>query len=382
MKKLLIVIGIIALISCEQKSEREKLQDQLDHKKKEVNDIRAEISRLTEKLKDLPGETEGVYKVPVYTQELQKEEFSHYIKASGKVEAVQEATISPEMNGQITDIYVEEGERVRKGQQLYSLNTRVIRSNMEEVKTNLELAQRTYEKQKRLWEEEVGSEMEYLQAKNQKENLEKRLETLKEELEKALVKAPFNGVVDGIYQKAGELATPGMGVMHLVNTKKLKVKTDVSEQYMSYIHVGDTIEVAFPAYSEVKKEIPIKRKGQTIDNQSRTFVVESRIDNADELIKPNQICVVKIRDYINDSALVVPAEIVKQDMKGDYVYIAEKRKEKTIAKKVYVEPGLSYNNQTMISEGLKSGDKLITAGYSQVSDGAEISVKGSKKNVE
>ncbi|MFP4447302.1 MAG: efflux RND transporter periplasmic adaptor subunit [Bacteroidales bacterium] len=382
MKKLLIVLGIIALISCEQKSEREKMQDQLAEKKKELSNLRNEITRLTQKLEDLPGEEEGVYKIPVYTKKMKQEEFNHYIQTGGKVEAVQEAVISPEMNGQITDIYVEEGERVRKGQQLYSLNTKVIRSNIEEVKTNLELAQKTYEKQKRLWEEEVGSEMEYLQAKNQKENLEDRLATLREELEKALVKAPFNGVVESINQKEGELATPGMGVMHLVNTKNLKVKTDVSEQYMTNIDEGDTIVVAFPAYSDVKKEIPIKRKGQTIDNESRTFVVESRIDNTDELIKPNQICVVKIRDYTNDSALVVPAEIVKQDMKGDYVYIAEKQQGKTIAKKVYVESGLSHNNQTIILKGLNSGDELITAGYSEVSDGAEITVKDNKEHVE
>ncbi|MFO8236048.1 MAG: efflux RND transporter periplasmic adaptor subunit [Bacteroidales bacterium] len=382
MKKLLIVLGILSLISCEQKSEREKVQDKLADKKKEMSSLRKDITSLTQQLEELPGERGGVYQIPVYVKEIEQERFNHFIKTSGKVEAVWEAVMSPETSGQITEIYVEEGERVRKGEPLFSLNTKVIRSNIEEVKTNLELAQKTYEKQKRLWEEEVGSEMEYLQAKNQKENLEGRLETLNEELDMARVKAPFEGFVESISQKEGELGTPGIEVLHLVNMQKLKVKADISEQYLTHVNEGDIIEVTFPAYSDIKKEIPVTRKGQTIDNESRTFVIESRINNEDEIIKPNQISVVKVRDYSRDSALVVPAEVIKQDMKGDYVYVAEEEEGKVIADKVYVKTGLSYNNRTMISEGLNPGDKIITSGYTQVSDGAEITVKENQADVD
>jgi RND family efflux transporter MFP subunit len=263
-----------------------------------------------------------------------------------------------------------------------SLNTSVIKSNIEEVKTNLELARETYQKQKRLWEEKVGSEMQYLQAKNNKESLESRLETLKEQLDMSRIKAPFPGIVEQINQKEGELGTPGMQILHLVNLKKLRVKADITEQYISSIQKGDTIELSFPAYPDVKRRIPISRKGQVIDDESRTFIIEARLSNASEKIKPNQVCVVNVRDYVNKGALVVPSNVIKQDMKGDYIYKLKEEEGKKLATKVYVKTGRSYNNSTVITQGLKEGDQVITSGYTQVSEGSEVNVKERKELVD
>ena len=306
---------------------------------------------------------------------MEPDTFSHFINANGTVEAVQEAFISPETNGQITRIFVEEGERVKEGELMAKLNTSVIESNIEEVKTNLELARETFQKQKRLWEDSVGSEMQYLEAKNRKETLENRLETLQEQLDMSEIRAPFDGIVEEISQKAGELGTPGIQLLHLVNLQKLKVEAELAEQYMAYVNEGDLINIRFPAYPDLVKTVPITRKGSVIDKESRTFAIEARINNYDEKLKPNQISIVNVRDYMNDSALVVPANVIKQDMQGDYVYILQDEEDVKVAHKVYVTTGRSYNNETMVQEGLDVGQEVITSGYTQVSEGSRVQVK-------
>ena len=382
MKKILIIIGVLAIVSCGKQDDKEEIRKEIAEKKKEMNEISDEIKNLNEKLDTLSGEGKGIYEIPVFIKKMKPETFEHFITANGKVEAVQEAFISPETNGKITKIHVDEGARVQKDQLLVSLNTGVIESNIDEVTTNLELARKTFEKQRRLWQDSVGSEMQYLQAKNQKESLEKRLETLREQLDMARIKAPFSGIVEKVNQKEGELGTPGMQILHLVNIKKLKVKADITEQYIGDIHKGDMINMTFPAYNGYNRKLPITRKGQIIDEESRTFVIEAMLENENRKIKPNQVCVVKVRDYINDSVLVVPANIIKQDMKGDYLFILEETAGQNKAKKVYVETGRSYNNQTVITKGLSRGGEVITSGYSQVSEGSDVKVKQKEKIVD
>jgi RND family efflux transporter MFP subunit len=379
MKKIIIPLAmVLALVSCKKEQSETEIRKQINEHKQEIKEIENEISSLQEKLKNRDTEQENQFKIPVFVKKLAPENFSHFIKANGSVEARNEAFISPETNGQIKTIHVEEGDKVKKGQLLVSLSTSVIRSNIKEVKTNLELARETYEKQKRLWEEEVGSEMQYLQAKNNKESLESRLETLKEQLEMARIKAPYSGIIEKIFQKEGEMGSPGVQIIHLVNMTKLRVNAEISEEYLRNINEGDELEISFPSYPEMKLEVPITRKGSVIDKESRTFIVEADINNYDRKIKPNQIAVVKVRDFSTDSALVVPSNIIKQDMKGDYVYIVKEKNGNSVAKKVYVKPGRSYNNKTVIS-GIQKGQRVITAGYTKVSNGMEVAVKEKEK---
>src|SRR6056297_471564 len=379
MKKIIIPLAmVLALVSCKKEQSETEIRKQINEHKQEIREIENEISSLQEKLKQKDTEQGNQFKIPVFVKKLTPENFSHFIKANGSVEARKEAFISPETNGQIKIIHVEEGDKVKKGQLLVSLSTSVIRSNIKEVKTNLELASETYEKQKRLWEEKVGSEMQYLQAKNNKESLESRLETLKEQLEMAKIKAPYSGIVEKIFQKEGEMGNPGVQIIHLVNMKKLRINAEISEVYLRNIHKGDKVEISFPSYPEMKMDVPITRKGSVIDKESRTFIIEADINNYDRKIKPNQIAVVKVRDFSTDSALVVPSNTIKQDMKGDYVYIVKEKDGKSIAKKVYVKPGESYNNQTVIS-GVQKGQRVITAGYTKVSNDMEVAVKEKEK---
>jgi len=381
MKKLLIIFGIATLVSCGQQPEKQEIRKQIAQYKKEKNELEDKIQELNKELEGISEEGASSYKVPVFVKEMQPDTFRHFVNANGSVEAVEDAFISPETNGQIKEIYVEEGDRVNKGQPLIRLKTRVLESNIKEVKTNLELAQKTYEKQKRLWEDSVGSEMEYLQAKNQKESLEAKLETLKAQLDMSSIEAPFNGIVEEITQKTGELASPGQPILHLVNLKKLKIKAELSEKFLQHINKGDQIRITFPALENYSKTAAISRKGSIVDEESRTFTIEAKFSNQNEKIKPNQVAIINVNDYTDKEAMVVPSEIIKQDMKGDYIYITKEKNETITASKNYVETGRSYNNKTVIKKGIEAGQKVITAGYTQVSEGSEVNIKDKKELV-
>jgi len=350
--------------------------------KKEKNQLEQKISTLNSKLDTLGDKPASGKGVPVFVQELQPERFSHFVKSNGTVQAVHDAFISPETSGQITTIHVDEGDRVREGALLVSLKTNILRSNIREVETNLELARKTFEKQKRLWADSVGSEMQYLEAKNRKESLENRLSTLKEQLEMSRIRAPFDGVVEDISQKVGELGSPGLRLLHLVNLKQLKVETEITEQYIANVQEGDTVQIHFPAYPDMVKTVPIARKGSVIDKESRTFTVEARMHNPDERIKPNQISVVHVRDYLNPNALKVPSNVIKEDMKGAYLFVVRQQQGQPVAKKVYIQTGESFNNSTLLAGGVQAGDRVITSGYTQVSDGTRLNIKQKAKLVE
>lgn len=381
MKKLLIIFGIATLISCGQQPEEQEKRKQVAQYKKEKNELDEKIQKLNNELGEISESGSDAYRVPVFVEEMQPDTFRHFINANGSVEAVDEAFISPETNGQIKKIYVEEGDRVKKGQALIHLKTRVLESNIKEVKTNLELARKTYEKQKRLWEDSVGSEMEYLQAKNKKESLESKLESLKAQLDMSSIEAPFNGIVEEITQKTGELASPGQPILHLVNLKKLKIQADLSEKYLQHINTGDQIRINFPALENYSKTAAISRKGSIVDEESRTFTIEARFSNRNEKIRPNQIAIINVNDFTKQEAIVIPSQIIKQDRKGDYIYITKEKNGKTTASKTYVETGRSYNNQTLINEGIEAGQKVITAGYTEVSEGSEVNIKEKKELV-
>ena len=372
MKKLIVPAVLIFLVSC--KPNNEMINKKIEREKAKIEKISEKIESLEEKLSVDTSEVE-IYKTVVKIAKLENSSFSHYISVSGKAEAVEEAFISPEMNGQIRKIHVKEGEYVKKGQTLITLNTDVIEKSIAEVQAGLSLSEKMYEKQKNLWEQEIGSEIQYLQAKTNYESAKARLASLQEQLAMGSIEAPFAGIVENISSKEGELASPGMPVLHLVNLHNLKVEANVSESYLSSIKEGEEVELSFPSYSGISLEVPIIRVGSVIDDLSRTFIVEVRIDNRNQKIKPNQLALMKINDFHSDDALVVPSIIIKQDITGYYLYkVAKNNEGLEVASKVYVKPGLSYGDQTMITEGLKEGMKIIVDGYNLVKTGSPIEI--------
>ena len=208
----------------------EMLEQQLKKKKDQVRELNDQIASLEEQLAQNPGEESASFLVPVSVKTMESQPFEHYIEITGKLEAEEDAFISPEMNGQIDRIYVKEGQYAKKGQLLLSLNTSITESSIQEVKTGLELATKLFEKQEELWEQKIGSELQYLEAKNAKEQAEARLATLEAQLDMARVKAPFSRIVETIMLKEGEFAAPGMQVIQMVSLNNLKLYGNLSER--------------------------------------------------------------------------------------------------------------------------------------------------------
>jgi membrane fusion protein (multidrug efflux system) len=283
--------------------------------------------------------------------------------------------VSPEMAGQIREIYVNEGDYVERGRLLAKINSDITESSIADLESSLALATTVYEKQARLWEQGIGSEIQYLTAKNNKESLSQKLVTLQAQLEMAMVKSPVSGIVDVIYRKKGEMAMPGAQFMQIVNLEELFINADVSESYLSQVNEGETVKVEFPVYPDMSLDVPIYRKGNIINPNNRTFQIQLKLKNADHRLKPNLLAVINIRDYSADSAVVVPSAIIKQDIKGSYIYTIQEVGDTWIAKKIYVTPGKFYQDKTMVVDGIQPGQQVIVEGYNEVSDGTEVYVK-------
>lgn len=371
MKRILSIILIAVLASCSATSDKKAKEQELAEYKQQLSALKKKISKLEKEL----AEESGANVVNVYVDPVKITGFRHYVDVSGNVNADKNVIVSPETGGNIVSINVKEGDKVRKGQILGRLNTEMIERTIKEVQINYNLAVTTYNRRKNLWDQQIGSEMEYLQAKSQKESLEQKLESLKAQLDMALIKSPIDGVVDEIIQKVGEMAGPQIPFARVVNLENLYINADVSEMYLPQIHKGEEVDVSFPVINK-KMRKKIYRVSNVIDPSSRTFRVRVNLMNNDDgQIKPNMMAVLKLLIYSNDSAIVVPSILIKKDFTGEFLFIAEQQDGKWYARKRYLVTGIKNNNQTVVVEGLKEGDELITKGYAQVVDGAEINIK-------
>jgi membrane fusion protein, multidrug efflux system len=375
MKKSIFILSLIIIASSCSMDNPEMIKQQIKKKKEQVSKLNEQIALMEGGIETDSASADEGFSVPVSVKKLNPEAFEHFIDITGKLEAEEDAFISPEMNGQIKKIYVKEGQSVKKGQLLVALNTAMIESNINQVKTGLALATKLYDKQKELWDQNIGSEMQFLEAKNAKESAQASLETLQAQLDMARIRAPFSGLVETIMLKEGELAAPGMQVIQLVSLDNLKIYGNISERYMSSIQKGDEVIVKFPDAGDLSIDIPIHRVGNVIDDKSRTFRIEMKIDNTDKKLKPNMYTTIKVKDFSSDNALVVPAIIVKQDAQGDYIYVANNDQGSPRAEKRYVKVGLTNNDLTIINEGVKPGEDVIVNGYTQVSNNVGINIR-------
>ena len=373
MRKLIILFSIIVLSACSS-DKTDNIRDQIKQKEAEIEKLTKEIGDLQSQLNQAGDQDSVIFKTPVEIQQIKAEVFDHYFTANGTVDAVQEAFVSPEINGQIDQILVKEGDKVKQEQLLAILNTSITDNAIKEIKTSLKLAKTVYSKQKQLWDKKIGSEIQYLQAKNNKESLESKLETLEAQKDMAFIKSPIDGVIDEIFLKKGEIVAPGQPFMQLVNLENLYVDVDVSEVFLPAINKNDKVELSFPTYPGESFSVPIYRIGNIIEPDNRTFLVQLKIKNEQKKYKPNMVAIVKINDFSTDSALIIPSIIIKEDLVGTYVYVVKNENGNLISKKRYIKPGRSYNENTMIKEGLKPGDRVIVTGFEQVSDGENISI--------
>lgn len=370
MKKMLIIAILIPLLfSCSKKEEKSK--------EKQLIDLRTELATLKIKItkldKELNPPTKQLTTFVVF-EELQKSEFKHYIEVTGSVKADKNISISPETSGNIISIDVLEGQYVNKGTILGRLNTAQIERSIEEIKINLDLAKIKFQRQANLWKQNIGSEMQFLNYKSQKEALERKLDATNAQLNLAIIKAPFAGTIDEIFQRKGEIANPQKPFLQLVNIQQIYIEADVSENHLAKIKKNDQVDINFPALDKNIKA-KISRISNIIDPANRSFKIKINIRNINNTIKPNLTSTIKLVDFHKLEAIVVPSIIVKKDFKGDYIYIAMKKNNKYIAHKQYIETELAYNNKSLIKSGLNIGDLIITEGYSQIVNGTLISNK-------
>nr|MBS0037029.1 efflux RND transporter periplasmic adaptor subunit [Saprospiraceae bacterium] len=347
----------------------EEKKDKLREKRKQLKNLEESIRVLEAQIeKDENGFSSRDVTL-VQWDTLRRKDLKRHTVFQGSIQSRNRVNASPELSGTITQIHVEEGQTVSRGQLIASLNTEVLDRQMAEVETSLGLARDVFERQQRLWNQNIGSEIQYLEAKNSVERLEKNLEVLESQKSKALVKAPQSGVIDQLVLRTGELASPGVPIAVIIDTRNLKLEVNVPENYLPFVHTGDEVEIHIPSLDQTLNT-KISRIGSTIDPENRTFVVETHLPQDHSRLMPNLMASLAINDRTATDAIVVPLHIVQYEIGGKaFVYIAKKEGDRYLAEKRYVSTGLSYRNQIEIKTGLEEGDLLISEGQQDVSSG-------------
>ncbi len=342
----------------------------LEKLKKEQADLSAQIAELEAK-----ADTGKVEKVglAVKVEELKLDTFTHYIELQGKVQSDQNVMVTAKAPAVITSVNVSEGDRVTAGQVLASLDAAVLQQSLAEVQTGLDLAKTVFEKQERLWNQKIGTEIQYLQAKANYESMRRRMATTQSQLALYTIRAPFSGVIDQVNARLGEAAAPGAPLFRLVGEKSSKLVAEVPESYLTKVKTGTLARVNFPELNEEYKS-KVTTVGRVISNNSRSFSIELAVPKTQSMLRPNMIANIRLNDYSVPKTASVPVNTVQQDEKGKYVMVAEKGAKGYVARKKYVETGLSYGGRTEVKSGLSAGDMVITAGYLDVNESQSISI--------
>ncbi len=373
MNKIILSLSlIIFLAACGGGDNNNKKKAELDKLKKEQAELNTKIRGLEEELaKTDSSKAEKIKNVAAAPIALQS--FTHYIEVQAAVEGDEDVNVSAQMAGNITAVNVKAGDKVSKGQVMATLDDKVMRQSMAEMQSQLDLATTVFNRQKNLWDQKIGSEVQFLQAKTNKEAAEKRFGSMQEQWDMSRIKAPFDGTVDNVAIKVGQVISPGMPAVRVVNLTALKVKGELPETYIGRVKKGDNAIVAFPA---LNKEITTKvyYSGNAISSVNRTFNVEVRFSGKEDFLRPNMIAVLKIADYNAEKSIVLPVGAVQKGLDGEYVFIAADENGKTVAKRKLVKSGIAYNGMTEIKEGLAEGDKVITTGYQNLVEGDLVKI--------
>ncbi len=346
---------------------------QLESLKKQQEEIALKIATLEKELN--AQDTTTAKQKLVETMVLQPETFSHFIEIQGKVESDQNIIVTPSAAGTVKAVYVHEGDAVKPGQVLAEIDDQVLRQGIEELKTGLALANQLFEKQENLWKQNIGSEIQYLQVKNQKESLEKKLKTMMEQLELYKIKSSIYGTVDEVMIKLGQAAAPGVPSFRIINNSQLKIKAEVAERFSNSVKEGSPVVIYL---NDINKELigTVSYKGKSINVLNRTFSIIVNVAGSDEIL-PNMTATVRIKDYENRDAIVVPVSVTQMSEEGLYVYTSQDVNGKQVAHKQLIKSGSVYNGQMEITSGLKAGDEIIATGFDDITNG--VSIKTTKK---
>jgi membrane fusion protein, multidrug efflux system len=373
MKAIKLISGSIAVLFITFSCSTDK-QSQLTKLKEQQTQISDKIKNIEDQLKNdsKEGPNPNEFKFIGIT-EIQKRPFDHFIRVQGKLDGDHNAAVFAEVPGTISAKFADVGQHVVKGQVLAQIDDKQYRSQLEGLETQYQFAQDMYDKQKRLWDQKIGSEIQYLQSKTTMESLQQQIESLKQQIEKFKLKSPIEGTIEECNIKVGGVVSPDprLAAYRVIELKNLKVTAEVSEAYSEKVKKGDKLLVHFP---DVNKELEaqVSFVSNYINPVNRTFMIETKINSNSPDLKANMIAIIRINDYHSDSSMLLPMNVIQIDPAGSYVYVIRPKDNFNAAYKQPVKLGTSYNGIAEIVDGLNPGDKVISIGYQELVDGEYV----------
>tara|TARA_R110001606_G_scaffold298748_1_gene446465 strand:+ start:2725 stop:3900 length:1176 start_codon:yes stop_codon:yes gene_type:complete len=351
----------------------------INSKKQEID---AKLQAFSDDLKKLNDKLDGLNKdknMPLITTlNIKNEVFTHFIELQGNVQTKQNILVYPEMPGILQSVFVKEGDKVTKGQILASIDDGGMSQQLAQLEANAQLAKTTYERQKRLWDQKIGSEIQFLQTKTAYETQASAVNQLKSQLTKSNIRAPFSGIIDAVFKERGTVVAPGQGaeIFRIVNLSNMYIETEVPETYISNITLGKFVEVNFPVLGETLNS-KIKQVGNYINPSNRSFKIEIDVPNLNGNIKPNLTAKLKLNDYTNENAILIPQSIISENAKGEqFIYVIKDKKEnnEAIAERLIIETGRTQGDFIEVTKNLTADTEIIIEGARSVNNGQTIKV--------
>jgi RND family efflux transporter MFP subunit len=352
---------------------------QINSKKLEIDE---KLQLLADDLKKLNNKLDALNKdknTPLITTLTIKEAvFTHFIELQGNVQTKQNILVYPEMPGILKNVFVQEGDRVSKGQILASIDDGGMSQQLAQLEANAQLAKTTYERQKRLWEQKIGSEIQFLQTKTAYEAQASAVNQLKSQLSKSTIRAPFAGIIDAVFKERGTVVAPGQGaeIFRIVNLSNMYIETEVPETYISSITEGKFVEVNFPVLGETLNS-KIRQVGNYINPSNRSFKIEIDVPNLKGTIKPNLTAKLKLNDYTNNNAILILQSIISENSKGEqFIYVVKNKKENNegVAERLIIETGKTQGDFIEVIKNLTADTEVIIEGARSVNNGQVVKV--------
>jgi RND family efflux transporter MFP subunit len=383
-KRLMLAVASLIVFACSKDSKT--LEDviksgnitEIRALKEDVSAAQYSIKIQLEQLDAAIAKLDTVKKNPLVTTfEAKGELFNHYIELQGNVMTKKNVLIYTQMGGLLTDVYVREGQSVKKGEILARIDDGGLEQQLAQMNIQTALAKTTFERQERLWNQNIGSEIEYLQAKSRFEGQEKAVGQMQSQLAKSVIRAPFSGIIDNIITEQGTVVAPGQSqILRIVNLQDMYIETDVPERYIPTVTKNKNVLVEFPVLNKTV-EAKVRQAANYINPENRSFKVEIAVPNQDKTIKPNLTARLKINDYTNENTVLIPQSIISENANGQqYVYTVSAKTGANIgtARKVVIETGKTQGSVIEVLKGIKSGDEIILEGARSVKDGQQVKV--------
>lgn len=378
MKKIFILTTLsIVLIACNSSEKNQSIETIIASK-----DVKAITAKKAELQLQLTQIDEALAALDVHKEiealvtvaQLKDTLFSHYLEVQGSINTNENVLVQPEFPGNLVELNVKAGQKVSKGQVLGRTDDGGMSQQLASAENQYALAKTTFERQKNLWSQKIGSEIQYLQAQTQMISAQKAVAQIKAQIAKTVIRAPFSGTIDEVFVEKGEVvAASPQGLMRIVNLGNMYVSTSIPETYIGKLKIGTEVDVYLTSLDKTYKG-KVRQIGNFINPNNRSFGIEVSVPNPENLLRPNQVAKLKVIDYVSKNAIVVPTNVIQQDSKkNSFVYTVLNSTGKTgTAKKVIVKTGQSSDNVTEILSGLDSDAIIVTEGMNTISDGMKL----------